>query len=508
MNKVVLLLAIIILSSSLLAQDSLYTNFNFSPFDRYDGNIKAGGDLNGDGYDDLVIMKQNTDTTSSHVLIYLGSADFDTIPDFEIIDGTNRFFSLALNGDLNGDGYDDLVISAPWVSNQYYIYGEIYIYYGGESFDTEIDLTISGEENFHGLYPPLMYGRQIDLSGDFNNDGYNDLFVASGGDSDYRGYISVFEGSTSPDRFDDFFVHGSDMVVLGAVRDDSKCVGDINGDGYDDLTIRKVDFEGDAEVITYPGTVDGLSYDIVNSFIANNQGCINVGGDFNSDGYNDITYYEFSTETLNIAYGNEDYSFDNLQVWEFNNGIYRVHTNDMNSDGYSDLTVLVPNSEDDKIFIYNGNYESLLFNENYLLRKEFLYTVSYYTGKISSDTPTIMLCSQLAIGDYFLTLMSVEELVDIDCNSFLEKNNSLLQNYPNPFNPTTKINYELRVTNYELAKIVVHNSIGQEVWSSKPLSLNTNHCTFEGSKFNSGIYYYSLVVDNKVLDTKAMILLK
>ena len=87
-------------------------------------------------------------------------------------------------------------------------------------------------------------------------------------------------------------------------------------------------------------------------------------------------------------------------------------------------------------------------------------------------------------------------------------NYELKQNYPNPFNPHTRINYELRIMNYELAQIVVHNAIGQQVWSSNPLTLNPNTCIFDGSKFNSGIYYYSLIVDGKKIDTKAMLLIK
>ena len=84
----------------------------------------------------------------------------------------------------------------------------------------------------------------------------------------------------------------------------------------------------------------------------------------------------------------------------------------------------------------------------------------------------------------------------------------LKQNYPNPFNPTTKINYQLSNVNYETAKIVVYNTMGQEVWVSNPLTLNSNHCIFDGSKFNSGIYYYSLIIDGKKMDTKSMVLIK
>ena len=96
-------------------------------------------------------------------------------------------------------------------------------------------------------------------------------------------------------------------------------------------------------------------------------------------------------------------------------------------------------------------------------------------------------------------------------------NYQLKQNYPNPFNPHTRINYELGgtlatngFTNYELAEIVVHNSAGQQVWSSGNLPFTIHHSPllFDGSKFNSGIYYYSLVVDGKKMSTKSMVLIK
>ena len=96
-------------------------------------------------------------------------------------------------------------------------------------------------------------------------------------------------------------------------------------------------------------------------------------------------------------------------------------------------------------------------------------------------------------------------------------NYQLKQNYPNPFNPLTRINYELRITNYETAEIVVYNATGQSVWSSPvgarsscPSLDPNNHGSiqFDGSKFNSGVYYYSLIVDGKKLSTKAMVLIK
>ena len=91
-------------------------------------------------------------------------------------------------------------------------------------------------------------------------------------------------------------------------------------------------------------------------------------------------------------------------------------------------------------------------------------------------------------------------------------NYELKQNYPNPFNPVTRINYtSASLSVNQSAEIVVHNSLGQQVWSS-PIMHHalrvTGSILFDGSKFNSGIYYYSLVVDGKRLSTKSMVLIK
>ena len=90
-------------------------------------------------------------------------------------------------------------------------------------------------------------------------------------------------------------------------------------------------------------------------------------------------------------------------------------------------------------------------------------------------------------------------------------NYELKQNYPNPFNPITKISYQLSVNSDQLVEIVVHNSMGQQVWSSPVTrygSRVSGSILFDGSKFNSGVYYYSLVVDGRKIHTKSMVLIK
>jgi hypothetical protein len=83
---------------------------------------------------------------------------------------------------------------------------------------------------------------------------------------------------------------------------------------------------------------------------------------------------------------------------------------------------------------------------------------------------------------------------------------SLQQNTPNPFNQTTIIRYTLPQTG-KLAQIVISNTAGKIV-RQIPLSGGIDSITIEGGALSAGIYYYSLYVDNKLVDTKQLILTK
>lgn len=84
----------------------------------------------------------------------------------------------------------------------------------------------------------------------------------------------------------------------------------------------------------------------------------------------------------------------------------------------------------------------------------------------------------------------------------------LIQNYPNPFNPSTVISYRLSGSNFISLKIFDVN--GREV--AEPVKENQNpgnySVEFDGSKLSSGMYFYSLYADDKLVDTKKMVLLK
>jgi hypothetical protein len=84
---------------------------------------------------------------------------------------------------------------------------------------------------------------------------------------------------------------------------------------------------------------------------------------------------------------------------------------------------------------------------------------------------------------------------------------SLQQNNPNPFSQSTVIRYTLPQA-YNSAQLVVSNTAGQVVRQIPLVSGGADSITIEGGALAAGIYYYSLYVDGKLIDTKQMILTK
>jgi len=519
MIKVLILTLILALSTTLIAQDSLYTNFNFSAFENHSTYIQAGGDLNGDGYDDLIITSYSGGETN----IYFGGADFDTIPDIttSTTSGGYNFLGAAYNGDINGDGFDDLVLSDPMYPTPFYNeYGIVYIFLGSTDFDLVPDIILEGYNYTHGHSSSDFRFGGVDISGDFNNDGINDLAVIHPGyPGDGLGYIHIFNGSYDFDIIEDTFIEGS---VGGEALGTFHSIGDVNGDGYDDLACTLLLDPlnvPDAGIKIFPGGPGGLSeveasiFPTPEPFHPSTVAKIDITGDFNGDGCNDIIVVtDYYGGWFLIGYGNNNYEFENYQLWEFDNGTQIVVLN-INNDDFDDLFIKV--YETKRIDIYSGNENGLTqvptFSRNEDQYVSFGYT--YYNCGIikNNNTESVLIRVKLNEStDSFLTLLSLEDLQTSIDNDYelATKNYELKQNYPNPFNPTTKIYYtSTLLSDHQGAKIVVRNLAGQKIWS-KNITLNSNSVTFDGSTFSSGIYYYSLIVDNKIASTKSMILIK
>ena len=125
-------------------------------------------------------------------------------------------------GDFNGDGKRDVVMNLR-PSEQYGVKSQVCIYWGGCSFDTVPSLLFSQSGPLD--YTKLQFGLVIQNIGDFNGDGYDDLFVGHWESQDSTGLI--YFGGPTFDSIPDLTIYDTPTRA--------KAAGDLNGDGYADL---------------------------------------------------------------------------------------------------------------------------------------------------------------------------------------------------------------------------------------------------------------------------------
>jgi len=265
-----------------------YTGFQ----ENFGWTVAGAGDIDGDGYDDLVVgaIYQNN---SGVVYIYLGSSsgiatNASPSATLNAVNGFDYFgTSVASAGDVNGDGYADIIVGAPGagVGQQ----GVAYIYLGSA---TGISSTATADT----LYGPSSsgFGISVASAGDVNGDGYSDVIVGtfgSGGGSAY-----VYKGSSTGIANN----ATADYVVTGTGGDFGVSVssaGDVNGDGYSDVIVGASNVNnyvgGGGTASIFLGSSAGLSTTAATVLNAVNPGdqfgaSVSSAGDVNGDGYSDV----------------------------------------------------------------------------------------------------------------------------------------------------------------------------------------------------------------------------
>jgi hypothetical protein len=107
-------------------------------------SVSGAGDLNNDNYDDVVVGGWSYDSYRGRADIFLGGSPMDSLRDKTMIgEATNNYFGRVSGaGDVNNDSYDDIIIGAHYYSSHT---GRAYIYYGSSSIDSLADVIITGE---------------------------------------------------------------------------------------------------------------------------------------------------------------------------------------------------------------------------------------------------------------------------------------------------------------------------------------------------------------------------
>jgi hypothetical protein len=309
-------------------------------------------DLDGDGFADLAVGAISENSNAGRVYVYSGGPTGpSTMPvALDGTDGANAVFgtSVASAGDIDGDGFADLVVGAPHAASST---GRVYLYRGGPSGVATTAATIlTGPDGANG-----MFGSSVASAGDVNGDGYADVVIGAMHAVADAGRAYVYLGSAAG-------LVSTPATTL--VPDESPAefgtsvatAGDVNGDGYADVLVGAQTWRmSTGEMYAYLGSAAGLNtrrLRTVAGRIANSFGgaSVSCAGDVNGDGYADVVMgaphdgpgsvvVTFGDGVFPLASSRSDVRLSIAGIAGFGTS---VSAGDFDDDGYADLLVAAP----------------------------------------------------------------------------------------------------------------------------------------------------------------------
>ena len=254
------------------------------------GEILAGaGDVNGDGYDDVLLKTWVGFSLANSAYVVFGGSHTTTV-DLNALGARGFGISGTMSsmdgaGDVNGDGYDDLIFGDPSARNNYrWSSGSSYVVLGGDT--DPLDLADLGNRGFRvdGAAAQDRVGSSVAGAGDVNGDRVDDLLIGAPADPPWHSW----EGPLSTS----YVVFGGNIDALDLKHLGDRGVkiagsrvaapGDVDGDGMNDVLIRTVG-AGDARLVF--GGVSDLGDRKVR---LDGTGWAAAGGDVNGDGRDDL----------------------------------------------------------------------------------------------------------------------------------------------------------------------------------------------------------------------------
>ena len=197
--------------------------------------VVNAGDLDGNGLDDVVVSRPNAGGSNKGAYVYLSHAGGPSERGPTLVrpsDGGGFGVSLAPAGDVNEDGFADVLVGDPYVGGSSHTtgVGSIWLFHGGAAMDGSPDGDLAAR------VPETALGAALSTSGDLDGDGIADLLVGAertaGGD---RGLVQVYLGGFEAGSEPDLIV-GDAEVGGGTGRTGSVAIlGDVNDDGVGDF---------------------------------------------------------------------------------------------------------------------------------------------------------------------------------------------------------------------------------------------------------------------------------
>jgi hypothetical protein len=327
-------------------------------------SVAPAGDVNGDGYDDVLVgapFYDNGEADEGRVWLYLGSPlGLEPIPAWAAeSDQADALMghSVASAGDVNGDGFDDVVVGAYQYTAGEPEEGRAYVYHGSPA-GLEIFPAWTAESDLDSAW----FGESVATAGDVNGDGYDDVIVGAWAYDTGRneGHAYLFLGS--PGGLDTAAAWTSESAQantsFGTVV---ATAGDVNADGYDDVLVGAPTYDtvqpDDGQVFLYLGSAFGLAPTPAWS-VASDQSFASFGdsvaaaGDVNADGYDDVVIgaecYDNGDPCEGRAYlylgGPGGLAPTPVWMAESDQGVAQfgcsvAGAGDLNGDGYADVVV-------------------------------------------------------------------------------------------------------------------------------------------------------------------------
>ncbi len=367
----------------LIASPSWTVESNY-PGANFGWSVALAGDVNGDGFDDIIVgaldySPEAAMTITGKVYLFYGSPAGPSATYAWIVEGDRPYATLGsavdTAGDVNGDGYDDVIIGAVLYPNDDGNQGRAYLYYGSPRGLGETPAWIA-----EGEQEESRFGEAVSTAGDVNGDGYDDVIVGSSAYSEveaYEGKVYLYYGSpsglsTTPDWVAEGKHHD---LYLGRVL---ATAGDVNGDGYDDIAIGgpgHISISPDLyQVRVYYGSSDGPSstpdWLLEENKLTGLGNAVHTAGDVDGDGYDDLIvgeYYYYSDyyHSGRVAvYQGAAGGLPLTPTWVItgteSNAYFGYAVNsagDVNGDGYDDILVSAPHHATGKgqLFVYYGS---------------------------------------------------------------------------------------------------------------------------------------------------------
>jgi hypothetical protein len=367
--------------------------------DLFGGALDGAGDVNNDGYTDIIVGASNYEgdlAGEGAAYVYLGGASGLGLTPAWKVEGdlqSSRFgAAVAGAGYVNGDEYADVIVGMPGYANgDFTNAGAAFVYFGTEDGTN----TAYGWLDI-GNQAGAQFGLEVNAAGDVNGDGYDDVLV---GEPYYDYDIYLDAGAVYlylGNQFSLSNVHAWSYIgYRGGDRFGSSAAsaGDLNNDGCDDVAIGAPGYNQggllDAgRVYVFYGcqpTLSGLN-DVPDWEFSIEQANTNVGidvssaGDTNDDGFDDLVVgaHLFDDEQANegtvyVFFGSAD-GLGSQPDWQTEgnkNDTYFGYAvdgaGDTNNDGYADVVIGAPTFRVNEVikgaaFLYLGSQQAIIYH--------------------------------------------------------------------------------------------------------------------------------------------------